>query len=118
MNRYTYRVEWSAERDEYVGVCVELPSLSCYAPTMHEAVARIEKEVDRYVDDLRAYGDTVPTPLAERKYSGTIVVRTSRVLHARLAREAAEQGVSLNQWMVHKLAERQLGSSFGPFGFD
>lgn len=117
VNRYTYRLEWAPERDQYVGVCVELRSLSHYAPTMCEALAGVEAEVDRYVEDMQSHGETPPPPLAERNYSGTFVVRTSSVLHARLAREAAEQGVSMNQWVVQKLAERPLGG-FGPFGLD
>ena len=117
MNRYTYRVEWSPERDEYVGECLEFPSLSHYAQTVREAIAGVEEAVDRYVDDLQVCGETVPTPLAERNYSGTFVVRTSSALHARLVREAVEQGVSMNQWVAQKLAERQL-VGMGPFGFD
>ena len=45
-----------------------------------------------------------PTPLTERRYSGNFVVRTSTALHARLAMEAIDQGVSLNHWVVQKLA--------------
>lgn len=116
VNRCTYRVEWSPDRDEHVGFCLEFPSLSHYAPSAREAIAGIEEAVDEYVDDMKTNGDKPPEPLAERKYSGTFVVRTSSALHARLVREAAEQGVSMNQWMVQKLAERRI--DFGPFGFD
>jgi predicted HicB family RNase H-like nuclease len=37
-------------------------------------------------------------------YSGKFLVRVPRSLHARLAREAEQQGVSLNQWAASKLA--------------
>nr|WP_240563022.1 toxin-antitoxin system HicB family antitoxin [Mycobacterium sp. IS-1264] len=40
------------------------------------------------MDSLRACGESVPTPLSERGYSGTFVVRTSPELHGRLAVEA------------------------------
>jgi predicted HicB family RNase H-like nuclease len=33
------------------------------------------------------------------------MMRTSTAMHTRLTIEAREQGVSLNQWMVQKLAE-------------
>jgi len=36
--------------------------------------------------------------------SGRIVVRMPRTLHATLEKEAAREGVSLNQWVVAKLA--------------
>ncbi|SON60693.1 hypothetical protein MSIMFI_02193 [Mycobacterium simulans] len=69
------------------------------------------------MSDLRGTGEEPPTPLTERNYSGTIVIRTSRALHARLAIEAAEQRVSMNQLVVQKLSGRQLGG-FGSFPFD
>jgi predicted HicB family RNase H-like nuclease len=49
---------------------------------------------------------TSRSPLTERKFSGKFLVRTSPALHARLIVEAAEQNVSLNQWVVQKLADR------------
>jgi predicted HicB family RNase H-like nuclease len=51
-------------------------------------------------------GGTPPAPLTDRRYSGNFTVRTSPELHARLVTEAAEQCVSLNQWVVLKLAGR------------
>jgi len=44
--------------------------------------------------------------VTEHDFSGTFLVRTSQELHARLSIEAAEQRVSLNQWVVQKLANR------------
>ena len=52
-------------------------------------------------------GGDPPTPMTEQNYSGRFMVRTSRALHARLVTEAAEQGVSRNQWVAQKLAERK-----------
>ncbi len=95
-----------------------MPFVSRRARTAYEAVAEVEQAVDEYVTAMRTRGEDPPTPLTERNYSGTIVVRTSPVLHARLAIEAIEQRVSMNQWIVQKLADRQLGSSLRPFGFD
>jgi len=37
-DRYTYRVTWSEEDDEYVGLCSEFPSLSWLAPLPEEAL--------------------------------------------------------------------------------
>jgi predicted HicB family RNase H-like nuclease len=118
VNRYTFRAQWSPAEEAYIGTCIELPSMSRGAPTAHQAVADIAEAVDQLVDDMRACGETAPTPLTERSYSGTFVVRTSPELHGRLALEAVEQRVSMNQWVVHKLAGRQVTSGFGPFGLD
>jgi predicted HicB family RNase H-like nuclease len=118
VSRYTFRVQWCPDYDEYIGSCIELPFLSRRAPTAHEAVMAIDQAADQHVADMRAAGDEPPASLTERNYSGKIVVRTSPVLHARLVIEAIEQRVSMNQWIVQKLADRQLGSSLRPFGFD
>lgn len=107
MNHYTYRAEWSPEHYEYVARCIELPWLSRWAATMQEAIASAEQAADEFIAEREAAGEDVPTPLTERQYSGKFVVRTSPALHARLAVEAAEQNVSMNQWVVQKLAGRQ-----------
>jgi predicted HicB family RNase H-like nuclease len=110
MNHYTYRAEWSPEHREYVGRCIEIPFLSRWAPTLREAITDIEQAVDVFIAEREEAGDEVPRPLTERQYSGKFVIRTSPALHARLAVEAAEQGVSMNQWVVQKLAQRQPSS--------
>jgi predicted HicB family RNase H-like nuclease len=68
-----------------------------------EAIADVERAVDEH---LAERGEDGPPPLTERKFSGKFLVRTSPALHARLTVEAAEQNVSLNQWVVQKLADR------------
>jgi hypothetical protein len=103
VNHYTYRAEWSSEQSEYVGRCLELPWLSQWAPTMLQAIAGVERAVDEH---LAERGDDVPPPMTERQFRGKFMVRTSPALHARLTIEAAEQNVSLNQWVVQKLADR------------
>jgi predicted HicB family RNase H-like nuclease len=66
--------------------------------------------VDEHVAERQREGFDVSAPLTERQYSGKFKVRTSPALHARLAAEAAEQNVSMNQWVVQKLADRPITS--------
>ena len=54
--------------------------------------------------DLAATGEPIPDPLSERIYSGRFVVRVPSEVHRRLAREAAEQHVSLNRLVSDRLA--------------
>ncbi|WP_343572224.1 type II toxin-antitoxin system HicB family antitoxin [Mycobacterium sp.] len=103
MNRYTYRAEWSSEHGEYLARCLELSWLRHWAPTLQEAIAGVAQAVDDYIADCE--GEVTP-PLTERKFSGKFLVRTSPTLHSQLAVEAAEQNVSMNQWVVQKLAGR------------
>jgi len=103
-DHYTYRVTWSAEDDEYVGLCAEFPSLSWLAGSQEKALAGIQKVVHETVADLTASGEPVPVPLAEKHYSGEFRVRIPPHVHRALAVEAAEQGVSLNRLASAKLA--------------
>ncbi len=60
-DRYTYRVTWSEEDQEYVGLCAEFPSLSCLAVTSEEALEGIRQIVIAVDADLK--GDQRPAPL-------------------------------------------------------
>jgi predicted HicB family RNase H-like nuclease len=103
-DHYTYRVTWSAEDKEHVGMCVEFPSLSWLAKTPEEALKGIRKLVAKVVKDMRASGEAVPAALAEKRYSGEFRVRIPPEVHRALATQAAEQGVSLNRLASAKLA--------------
>jgi predicted HicB family RNase H-like nuclease len=104
-DRYTYRVTWSEEDSEYVGLCAEFPSLSWLASTPEAALRGIRKVVAEVVADLDANGEVVPEPIATKQYSGKFLVRVSPELHRRLALEAAEAGVSLNRIASEKLGQ-------------
>lgn len=103
-DHYTYRVTWSPEDGEHVGLCVEFPSLSWLAATPEEALLGIRQMVSEAVADMQSSGETVPEPLAEKNYSGEFRVRIPPEVHRALALQAAEQGVSLNRLASAKLA--------------
>ena len=102
-DHYTYRVTWSPEDNEYVGLCTEFPSLSWLAPDPESALAGIREVVSGVVEDLRSNGEPVPPPLAEKHYSGEFRIRIPPHVHRALAIEAAEQGISLNRLASAKL---------------
>jgi predicted HicB family RNase H-like nuclease len=106
IKHYTYRVTWSSEDDEHLGLCAEFQSLSWLAKTQEAALKGIGKVVADVVADLQANGEPVPVPepLAEKHYSGEFRVRILPQLHRNLAMMAAEQGVSLNRLASAKLA--------------
>ena len=104
IDHYTYRVTWSAEDNEHVGLCAEFPSLSWLAPTPEKALGGIRRVVGEVVADMQASGEVIPEALAEKQYSGRFMVRVPSVVHRTLATEAAEQGVSINRLVSAKLA--------------
>ena len=109
-DRYTYRVTWSEDDSEYVGLCAEFPSLSWLASEPETALQGIRQVVAEVVADLQASGEQVPEPLAVKKYSGRFMVRVPPELHRRLALEAAESGISLNRLAAEKLSRAQTNS--------
>lgn len=100
---YTYRVSWSADDGEYVATCAEFPSLSWLAPARRDALEGLEALLVSVVADMLKQGEPVPAPLAERAYSGKFNLRVGEALHQELAIRAAEDGLSLNQYVVRKL---------------
>lgn len=104
VSHYTYRVSWSAEEDEFVATCLEFPSLSWLAGTQVEALQGLEAVVQEVLADLKKTGEEIPAPLSERQFSGKFLVRVGEQLHRDLAMHAAEQHMSLNQYVVKKLA--------------
>jgi len=104
-DRYTYRVTWSENDNEYVGLCVEFPSLSWLSSTPEAALKGIRKLVAETVADMESNDEIVPEPIACRQYSGKFMVRVPPDVHRNLAIRAAESGISLNRVVSSKLSQ-------------
>jgi len=104
-DRYTYRVTWSEEDGEYIGLCAEFPSLSWLASTPETALEGIRQVVADVVVDMKRNKEPVPEPIAIKRYSGKFMVRIPPEAHRQLALEAAEAGVSLNRLASAKLSQ-------------
>ena len=103
-DHYTYRVTWSDEDQEYVGLCAEFPGLSWLAVSPEAALRGVRRLVADVVEEMNASGELVPEPLACRKFSGKFMVRVPPDLHRDLTLQAVEAGVSLNRLATVKLA--------------
>ena len=104
-DHYTYRVTWSDEDSEYVGLCAEFPSLSWLARSPETALRGIRRVVADVVADMKKRKEPIPEAVASRRYSGKFLVRVPPDIHRRLATEAAEAGVSLNRLASAKLTQ-------------
>lgn len=103
-DHYTYRVTWSEDDQEHVGLCAEFPSLSWLASSPEAALRGIRGVVAGVVEDMKKSHEPIPEPLAIRRFSGKFMVRVPPDVHRELAVEAAEAGVSLNRLATVKLA--------------
>lgn len=104
IDKYTYRVLWSDEDEEFVGLCAEFPSLSWLTSSPEKALKGIRAVVKNCVADMKKNKEDLPVPISIRKYSGKFMVRVPAEVHRHLAIEAAESGVSLNRIASAKLA--------------
>jgi len=104
-DRYTYRVTWSENDNEYVGLCAEFPSLSWLSFTPEAVLKGIRKLVAETVADMESNDEIVPEPIACRQYSGKFMVRVPPDVHRNLAIRAAESGISLNRVVSSKLSQ-------------
>ena len=103
-HHYSYRVMFSQQDGEWVGLCTEFPSLSHLAATQVEAMQGIAALVAAVVEDMTASGEPLPEAMSDRSYSGKFVTRVPEQLHRALAIEAAEAGISLNRLVSYKLS--------------
>ena len=104
MDKYTYKITWSENDQEYVGLCAEFPSLSWLDKKPDKAFSGIQKLVKQVLADMQKSGETPPGPLSTKTYSGKFMVRVPPEVHRQLAIEAAEEKVSLNRLASAKLA--------------
>lgn len=103
-DRYVYRVVWSEDDLEFVGLCAEFPSLSHLDKDRSQALNGILALVRDVVTDMQTNNEPVPEPLNERLYSGDLRVRLTPAIHRRLAIRAAEEKTSINRLILEQLS--------------
>ena len=102
---YTYRVTWSEDDNEYVGLCTEFSGLSWLAKSPESALRGIRNVVANVIKDMQANKELIPEPMASKHYSGKFMIRIPPEVHRSLAIKAAEEGVSLNRLASSKLSQ-------------
>jgi predicted HicB family RNase H-like nuclease len=103
-SHYIYRITWSEDDNEFVGLCAEFPSLSYLASSPQKALSGIIKVVEEVIKDMIDNNETIPEPLNSRHYSGKFMVRVPPEIHRQLTIEAAEENISLNRLVSSKLS--------------
>jgi predicted RNase H-like HicB family nuclease len=110
-----YRIELSQdpEDDSWGAEVPDLPGCVAAAASPGDAIAAAVDAIDAWIATAIALGRAIPAPSRRTGgYSGRFVLRVSRGLHGRLAREAEREGVSLNLYCATVLAEA-VGASVG-----
>lgn len=100
---YTIELRHDMEEGWFVRV-KELRGCMSQGETAEEAVAMIREAMELWLEVSLEDGLPIPEPRPEEEYSGKFVVRVPRSLHRQLVEAAAEDGVSLNQYINVALA--------------
>ena len=90
--------------DYYFASVLEFEGCMSDGETPEEAYTNIRDAMAGWIETKLESGFIPPTPVDIDSYSGKFVLRLPKSLHARLAAEAHEEGVSLNQYALYKLA--------------
>lgn len=107
MSHYPINIFWNEEDAGFIAEAPDLPGCSAWGATEADAAREAQDAIAAWVQAAQAAGKAVPVPQAVQPieaYSGKFLVRVPRSLHARLARRAAQEGVSLNQFLTSVLS--------------
>lgn len=73
--------------------------------TKEEAHNTVYEVLEGFIEDMIEDGEKVPEPINDGDFSGNLRVRMPKSLHQKLSTAARLEGVSLNQYTVHKLSK-------------
>ena len=107
--RRPYRISLTPDRDGegnegWIAEVDELPGCISQGETVESAVESVRNAMLGWISIALEDGRPIPPPRAEQSFSGRLLLRMPRTLHAELARHADIEGVSLNQLIVFALS--------------
>lgn len=88
----------------YYGRILELDGCQSTGDTLDELYECLNEAMEGYIEVKLENNLPIPVPEQPSAYSGKFNVRLPKSLHQRLAIEAENEGVSLNQLVLYKLA--------------
>jgi antitoxin HicB len=93
------------EEGGYAARVPDLPGCMTQAETLKDLLATVREAKEVWLEGALEAGEEIRLPGGEGRCSGRLLLRMPRSLHARLARDAEREGVSLNQYVVSRLSE-------------
>ena len=89
----------------YFATVREFDGCMSHGDTYAEAFENIQDAMKGWIETKLENGFSVPDPIDDNHYSGKFVLRLPKSLHARLAMEAEQEGISLNQYALYRLSK-------------
>jgi len=106
MAEYGFNLLWSDEDAGFIATCADFPGLSAFGETADEALAEASIALELHIETLQEEGRELPEPTKIAEHSGQVRLRMPKSLHGALVKNAKEECVSLNTWLVTILSER------------
>ena len=94
------------EAGGFVASIREFPGCIAEGDTAEETLGRLNDAALSWVEAALHLGQPIPRPDSEKEFGGKVALRMSSSLHERVAKTAAIEGVSINQFIVTTVAER------------
>jgi len=88
----------------FYGRILELDGCQSTGDTIDELYEGLNEALEGYIEVKLENNIPIPLPERTEDFSGKFNVRVPKTLHQRLAIEANNEGVSLNQLVLYKLA--------------
>ncbi|MDI6712943.1 MAG: toxin-antitoxin system HicB family antitoxin [Anaerosomatales bacterium] len=96
---YVFQVRVDEDGDYYLSI-PRLPGCVSAGESIDEAVENLREAFADWTAHVEAQGHEIPAPIDEADYSGKVVLRMPKWLHAEAVARAEEAGVSLNTLLV------------------
>lgn len=83
---------------------LELDGCQSTGETFEKAYENLKEAMEGWLETKLENGFEIPLPVNYDDFSGKFLVRIPKSLHYKLAVEAEQEGVSLNQYALYKLS--------------
>lgn len=90
----------------YVAEVKDLPGCITQGDSLEEARRMLDEARELWLETAYELGRPIPLPSEDEEFSGRVLVRMPKHLHASLSQEAKANESSLNQHIVSLLSER------------
>ncbi|MBR6504540.1 MAG: type II toxin-antitoxin system HicB family antitoxin [Clostridia bacterium] len=88
----------------YYAKVLELDGCQSTGETFEEAYKNLREAMKGWIETKLENNFDIPLPVGYEDFSGKFIVRIPKSLHYKLAVEAKQEGVSLNQYALYKLS--------------
>lgn len=107
--KYRVLIDWSDEDKAFVARVPELDGVATHGDTYAAAAANADEAIRLHLRVLAEDGVDAPTPVAEEKFSGKLLIRAGSARHRSIVLEARRRGMSMNDFVCLMIDDLDRG---------